>query len=179
VTDDGAAATPGEGRRWPRRLASGLGVAAALVGLDQVTKALVLDHFLGRPGPARDEVLPVFDLVLTFNRGVSFGMFGGDGDWQVAAFTTLAVVVSVVLAVWMARSPDRVLRAGLGLIVGGAIGNAIDRVRFGAVVDFIDLHAAGWHWPAFNVADAAITVGAVVLLWDALFGSRGGPIKRD
>lgn len=151
-----------------RSLAWGLGLAAVIVALDQVSKILILDHLMADP---RVIVLtPFLNIVVAWNTGVSFGMFN-DGTVSPWLFFGLSSAVSVALAVWMARTEPtaRWLIAALAMIIGGAMGNAIDRVRWGAVFDFIDVHAFGWHWPAFNVADAGITVGAVLLVADSLF----------
>jgi signal peptidase II len=89
--------------------------------------------------------------------------------------TGLALVVSGALTWWLRKADSRLMVVALGLVIGGALGNAIDRALYGAVMDFVDIHVAGWHWPAFNVADSAITVGAALLVWDALFGGRKSP----
>jgi len=147
-----------------------LGLPLLLLTLvaDQASKQLALMTLFAEP--VRIEVLPVFNLTPVWNRGVSFGLLATDdaaGPWLLGGF---AVVVSVTLLVWMLRANSRWLVAGLGLIVGGAIGNAIDRARHGAVVDFLDFHWQGMHWPAFNIADTAITIGVVMLLIDAFLG---------
>ena len=109
-----------------------------------------------------------FNLVLVMNPGVSFGIFGS-GDWWVRwVLVICASILTVGLAVWMIKTKDRSLSLGLALIIGGAVGNLIDRIRFGAVVDFLDFHYQNWHWPAFNVADSAITLGVVIILIDSL-----------
>jgi signal peptidase II len=110
-----------------------------------------------------------------FNRGVSFGMFGAAPHWMPWLLLGFAAAVAGGLGFWLMRARNRWLGAGLGLVIGGAIGNAIDRVRLGAVVDFLDVHAAGYHWPAFNVADSAITVGVLLLLFDSL---KSNPARR-
>ena len=154
----------------------GWGLAGTVLVLDQITKMLILDLF--STSPQGVEVLPFFNLVLAWNRGVSFGMFGGLGDWGPWILVALALVISAVLARWMMKAESRLELMSLGLIIGGAIGNVIDRVRFGAVVDFLDVHGWGYHWPAFNVADSAITVGAAILILESLFfGSE--KIKTD
>jgi signal peptidase II len=146
-------------KAWPWFLLSG-GVLAA----DQVTKALVLARFA--PGE-RLELTGFFNLVLAFNKGAAFSFLAGAGGWQTPLLVAFALVAAVVVSVLLLRSPGRaVFCAGLALILGGAVGNVIDRLRYGHVVDFLDLHAAGWHWPAFNVADSAITVGAALLILD-------------
>lgn len=150
-------------------LSRGLGLASLVVVLDQLTKWLILTQVMQPPRVI--EVTPFFNLVMTWNRGVSFGMFNGDSPYNAWVLPLVAMVIAVVLVIWLARSTHPLMSWGLGLIIGGAIGNLIDRLRFGAVADFLDVHAAGWHWPAFNVADAAITIGVVVLIGDSLFGS--------
>jgi len=141
------------------------GLAALAFVLDQVSKLILVDTLL-RDGPIT--VTPFFNLALAWNRGVSFGMFsdGAVGPWLFFAFSAL---FSVGLAVWLVRTDGTALRYGLGLMVGGAMGNAIDRMRWGAVADFLDVHAFGWHFWTFNVADAAISVGAALLIADSLF----------
>ena len=155
-----------------RRLASargalvlGAGSAGLVVLLDQLTKLWALGA-LDDP-PRVIGLLRFLDLVLVWNRGVSFGLLGG-GDAGVWPFVAFAVVISIGLAVWLARLRRVLMVLAVGSILGGALGNVIDRLVYGAVVDFVDLHAGDWHWPAFNLADAAITVGVVVLAVDAL-----------
>lgn len=137
----------------------GFAAAAAVVALDQASKAAAA-AFLPAPGAER-AILGFFNLVHVRNPGVSFGLMPGLGPWALAGF---AVAVSAGLAVWLARAESRLTAAALGLVIGGALGNAIDRLRLGAVFDFLDFHAFGYHWPAFNAADAAITVGVIGLL---------------
>jgi signal peptidase II len=113
-------------------------------------------------------ITPFFNLVLGWNRGVSFGLFNTDSainDWLLPVITA---GIAFSLVVWLYRAERRRVAVGLALIVGGAVGNLIDRLRFGAVADFLDVHVFGWHWPAFNVADSGITIGAMVILADAL-----------
>jgi signal peptidase II len=139
-------------------------VSAAIVIADQVTKALVLARFA--PGE-RLEITGFFNLVLAFNKGAAFSFLAGAGGWQHPLLVGFALVAALVVSVLLARSPGRaVFCTGLALILGGAVGNVIDRLRYGHVVDFLDLHAGGWHWPAFNVADSAITIGAALLILD-------------
>ncbi len=120
----------------------------------------------------RIEVLPVFNLVLVFNDGAAFSFLSGAGGWQRGLFIGVALAVSVALLVWLVRlSPgQRLLAVALALVLGGAVGNLIDRLWLGEVIDFLDFHWRGWHWPAFNLADSAITVGVLLLLWDGLAG---------
>jgi signal peptidase II len=143
------------------------GIAAALVVADQLVKWLVLASL--RPYE-RIELTPFLNLVLVFNKGAAFSFLAQESGWQRPALIAFALVASVVVGVLLVRNPDKpVFSAGLALILAGAIGNLIDRVRFGYVVDFVDVHAMGWHWPAFNVADSAISVGAGLLIFDSFF----------
>ena len=139
-------------------------VLAGLVGgLDQFTKAWVVELF--REG----ERLPVtgfFNLVLLYNPGASFSFLAGAGGWQRWLFAVLAVVISIWLVIMLYRQAlDKPQSVAVALILGGAVGNVIDRIRIGAVVDFLDFYVADWHWPAFNVADSAICVGVAFMLW--------------
>lgn len=147
-------------------------VIAAIIALDQATKAWVLWAY--RPWTWPIEVTPFFNLVLVWNEGISFGLLqGNDASLQRWALTALAVVVAAALWWWLRTGEHgRSQRWGLVLIIGGALGNAIDRAVHGAVVDFLDFHVAGWHWPAFNVADSAIVIGAVLLVLDGLWGRK-------
>ncbi|MGE4527777.1 MAG: signal peptidase II [Rhodospirillaceae bacterium] len=142
----------------------GLILAACVILLDQVSKMLILD--LMQP-PRAIEILPVFNLVLAMNRGVSFSLFTSHADSAPYLLSGLAVAVCAGLLWWLRRGDAPA--TAVGLVVGGALGNVIDRLRFGAVVDFLDVHWQTWHWPAFNVADSAISLGAVLLVFDALF----------
>jgi signal peptidase II len=158
------------------RLAALLGTLTIL--LDQLTKWLVVEKLMRPDGVTETPfyvlysvtITPFFSLVMAWNRGVSFGMFNNlDSRYNAWVLTAVSLVICAGLVAWMVRCADPLLRAGLALIVGGALGNVIDRVRFGAVADFLDVHVAGYHWPAFNLADSAITLGAALLLADALF----------
>jgi signal peptidase II len=138
--------------------------SAAIVLADQLTKWAVLAHFA--PGERR-ELTGFFNLVLVFNKGAAFSFLADAAGWQTPILVSFALVAAVIVSVLLVRSPGRPLFcAGLALILGGALGNVIDRLRFGYVVDFLDVHAGAWHWPAFNVADSAITVGAALLILD-------------
>ena len=158
-------ASPG----WARWLI----VSAAVVALDLATKAWV-SHALSYGDVVR--VTPFFNLILTHNLGAAFSFLAGAGGWQRWFFSAVAIVISVVLVVMLRRPHrDRMVPLALALVLGGAIGNLWDRVSLGHVVDFIQLHAAGYYWPAFNVADSAICVGVALLLWD---GVRGKDTKE-
>ncbi len=149
----------------------GLPIAILLLLADQATKWWILE-VVRLPEVRRIEVLPFLNLTMVWNRGVTFGLLAGDAWWHPYVLAAIACGVAAALAVWMARAENRLVAAALGLVLGGAIGNVIDRVRFGAVVDFVDLHAFGWHWYVFNVADSAIVIGVCLLLADALLRPR-------
>jgi signal peptidase II len=139
-------------------------LAGAVVALDQITKLVVLEHLvLGVPIPVIDGLL---SLTLVLNPGLAFGLLGGlpaAWRWLVAALSLVALVVLARVALRVLPAGGPTGRTAIGLVFGGAVGNLIDRARFGAVVDFVDVHWRGWHWPAFNVADSAITIGVVLL----------------
>jgi len=141
-------------------------VAIVVIILDQMTKWWILTSVM--TPPQRIPVTGIFDLVLVYNRGVSFGLLGGAPSWATAALIVFALLLSMALCIWMWRADSLLLGTALGFVVGGALGNVIDRFLHGAVVDFLDFHAAGYHWPAFNVADSAITIGVVILIIDSL-----------
>jgi len=159
----------------------GAGVAVIALILDQLTKWAVLEHVLkpssplgfidwllsspSRLAPAQVEILPFFNLVMVWNEGVSFGLLRGGFPWLL---TLAALAVTVLFAVWMARATAWTKIIPLALVIGGALGNVIDRARFGAVADFLDFHVFGWHYPAFNLADSCITLGIVFLVLDGL-----------
>lgn len=149
----------------------GLALAAAILAADQITKAGMMA--LLEDGRRAIEVTGFFKLVTVWNRGMSFGLFN---DAQVSwALVLLALAISAVLLWWL-RGVNRVLSAlGLGLVLGGAIGNVVDRLRHGAVYDFLYFHLGEWYWPAFNLADSAISVGVALLLWDGLSEGRESP----
>ncbi len=140
------------------------GLAAAVIAADQLVKWIVLARFA--PGEGL-EVTSFFNLVLVFNKGAAFSFLAREAGWQTPLLVGFALVAAGIVSVLIVRSPEKdLLRAALALILGGALGNVIDRLRFGHVVDFLDFHAAGWHFPAFNVADSAITIGAALLILD-------------
>ena len=148
-------------------------LAGGVVALDQASKFVAVAALAGK-SPV--EVTPFFNLVLVYNRGAAFSFLAGAGGWQRELFTAIAVIASLWIVWLLRRYPQQTLFClALSLVLGGAVGNVIDRVMIGAVVDFLDFHAYGWHWPAFNVADSAITCGAVLLVWDGLRGIRPTP----
>jgi len=145
-------------------------VVATLVA-DQVSKELLLRYLL-----KAGNIVPVIDgffrLVSVWNPGVSFGILGGDRALPPWILSAVAVVVCIGLFVWLRRTDRPLTGWGIGLVIGGAIGNVIDRARWGAVFDFADFHVRQWHWPAFNVADSAIVVGVGLMLLDSLIGEK-------
>ena len=154
-------------------LRSGIIAASIALVLDQASKLWLLFVFdIARRGAV--QVTPFFDLVLAWNVGISFGWFQNDSFLAQAVLTAIKAVAVIVLAVWMARSHNRLATVALGLIIGGAIGNAIDRVAYGAVVDFALFHVQiggkTFNWYVFNVADVAIVAGVAALLYDSFLG---------
>ena len=146
--------------------------AAAIVAADRVTKLLMLEAFA--PGE-RLQLTGFFNLVLVFNKGAAFSFLAAASGWQTPVFATVSSVAAIVITVLIVRhSGNRLLCAALALILGGALGNLWDRLAWGHVVDFLDFHAAGWHWPAFNVADSAITVGAGLLILESFVRRNAG-----
>ncbi len=147
----------------------GLIWAAAVLGLDQGSKWWVFTRLTVPPEGL--DVTPFFTVVRVYNPGISFSLFASGHAWMPWILSTVATVVVAWLFRWLYRTPQthRRVQIALGLVIGGAIGNVVDRIRLGAVADFLDFHVAGWHWPAFNVADSAVTVGALLLFLDALF----------
>lgn len=152
-------------------LRTGLLFALLLLVVDQASKWWILE--VVRLPELRN--IPVFllgpvglDLTMVWNRGVTFGLFSGDGAWNHLILAALALVVAAFLLRWLVRAETRLVTYALGAVIGGAVANVIDRVRFGAVVDFVDVHAGGWHWYVFNIADAAIVCGVLALVADAL-----------
>ncbi len=153
-----------------------LGLAALLALLDLWTKHLASQNLvLYRPV----EVTSWFNLTLAHNDGAAFSLLADAGGWQRWFFSVVAVIIAGVLMVWLKRLPQhaRLLPVGISLVLGGAAGNLVDRIRLGYVVDFIDIHYQGWHWPAFNLADSVIVIGVIVLLIEG-FLPRGGPRRE-
>lgn len=168
-----------KGRSHAKHPVPRVGLLCAIVALlvDQLSKYLLVEHVFRPDGvtetpfysPVVIDILPVFDLSLSWNRGISFSLFSSG---ETATVIVLLIVTSVITAVmigWMWRAPRVWLQAGLGLIVGGALGNIIDRASIGAVADFLHVFWGNWHFPTFNIADSCITVGAIIVLLDALF----------
>ena len=147
-------------------------IAGVVIALDQASKYAAVQALAGQP-PL--EVTPFFNLLLVYNRGAAFSFLAGMGGWQRELFSAIALIASIWIVFMLRRYAQQTLFCiALSLILGGAIGNLIDRVTVGAVVDFLDLHVFGWHWPAFNIADSAITCGAALLIFDGL---RSGQVS--
>jgi signal peptidase II len=143
-----------------------LWLAVSIILIDQLTKFWAVSSL----EPYQPIVIfPIFNLTLAFNHGAAFSFLGDAGGWQRWLFILLAVGVSMILVLWLAKTPksQQVLVLGLTLILAGAIGNVIDRIYLYYVIDFIDFHWGSWHYPTFNIADIAITFGALLLVWDA------------
>ncbi len=156
------------GWRW-------LPLTAVVIILDQLSKAWLAKHFTFDESIA---ILPMLNVTLRFNTGAAFSVLADASGWQRWLFAALAIAVAVGIAVWLYRLDgvkQRLLAVSLSLVLAGALGNLIDRLRLGHVIDFVDVHWKDVHFPAFNVADSAITIGAILLLIDAWrTGSRGG-----
>lgn len=148
-----------------------LAIATVTLLLDQSTKWLALSHLqMGIP----DQVLPFLNWLLLFNPGAAFSFLAQGSGWQRWFFTILGLAACIYIVIVLRKhQKDRLLCVALSLILGGAIGNVLDRLMYGAVVDFIDVHYAYWHWPAFNVADSAICIGAVLIIFGELHKSFG------
>ena len=152
-------------------LAPWLGIAVIVILADQLTKIAITSVF--RYGEGR-MITSFFNLVLVYNRGAAFSFLAAAGGWQRWAFTALGIVAALVICYLLKRhAGQRMFCTALALILGGALGNVIDRLMYGHVIDFLDFHVGGWHWPAFNLADSAITVGAMLLIYDELRRVRG------
>lgn len=156
---------------WSSRARWGYALAIVVVGLDQWTKQWASAELIYR---VPVEVTRFFNLMLAHNPGAAFSFLADAGGWQRWFFTAVALVVSVIMAVWLARLPAdrRWLGTALGLILGGGLGNLWDRLAYGYVIDFISLHYESYYWPAFNIADSAISVGAAILVLDSLLSNH-------
>jgi len=165
---------PEASARWARWLL----LSAVIVALDLATKAMVSGAF--QYGEVRP-VLPFFNLVLVHNTGAAFSFLAGASGWQRWFFTVVTIVISIFIVAMLRRHhTDRLMSVALALVLGGALGNLYDRLMLGHVVDFVQLHAGGWYFPAFNVADSAITVGVALLIWDSLVsGNPAAPARQE
>ena len=143
-----------------------LALAALIVVVDQVTKYAVVQYFAANKAVA---VTSFLNLILVYNPGAAFSFLSDAAGWQRGFFVTIALIASAWIVYLLRKYPNqRLFALALSLVLAGAVGNVIDRILIGAVVDFLDFHAYGYHWPAFNVADSAMTCGALLLVWDAL-----------
>lgn len=146
-------------------------LAGAVFVADRLSKWWVVDVYdLANKSPV--DLLPFLNLTLVWNRGISLGMFQVDGDGGRYFLIALTGAISIFIAVWLFRAKEKILNIGLGLILGGAVGNIWDRLEYAAVADFLHFFIGGWSFYIFNIADAAITVGVILLLWDALLLSQ-------
>lgn len=151
--------------RWPW----GIGMLCIVLLIDQISKYYVL-NIIDLPQKGSIAVIPFFNFTMVWNKAITFGMLGQLGTWGPVVFSILALIIAASLFIWMIKARKIWITMSLGAIVGGALGNIIDRLRFGAVVDFIHFHIASWSWYVFNIADSAIVCGVTILLMDAFFG---------
>ena len=142
----------------------GMILAGIIFFLDQLSKWIVLNHLM--VPPQTYPVTSFFNIVLTWNRGVSFGMLSSNNPYGPWALALIAFVFASLLVLWIWRATTKLMALAFGMVLGGAVGNLIDRVRFGAVTDFLDFHAYGYHWYTFNIADAAIVTGVTLILFE-------------
>ncbi len=149
------------------RILTGAGVALAMLVADQGSKYWILE-ILRLPDLRSIEILPVLNFTMVWNHGITFGLLWSDSPWAGAILAAVALAVVAALAVWLWRAERLTVVIALGAVAGGAVGNIIDRARFGAVVDFIHAHVFGWSWYVFNVADAAIVCGVAALVLDGM-----------
>lgn len=146
-----------------RRIIASLFVIAVVIAFDQASKWVAYENFYG----SAVTILPFLNFILVFNEGISFGVLSGEVSREI--IIGMSSVLCAILVIWMLRTDRLTMSLALALIIGGAIGNIIDRVRYGAVVDFIDFYIGSWHYPAFNMADACIVIGVLFVLYDQLY----------
>ena len=167
---------PTDAARSPSLVGLGAVIAAIVFIIDQASKWWLLGPFaIAEKG--RVPVAPFVDFVLVWNRGISYGLFQQDGDLGRWVLVAVKLVAAVALSVWLARTQSRLIAVSLGLIIGGALANALDRVIHAAVVDFFLFHLGGFEWYVFNLADAAIVAGVVGLLLDSVLSGRKNAAK--
>ncbi|MGE0650540.1 MAG: signal peptidase II [Alphaproteobacteria bacterium] len=142
-----------------------LALAALILAADQATKWWIVNQVMAPPRVI--EVTPFFNIVMVWNQGVTFGLLGMGGEAMRWLLTALSLAIVTVLLVWLGRTERPLSGLAIGAVIGGALGNVVDRVLLGKVADFLDFHLAGWHWPAFNVADSAIVCGVVLIVFDS------------
>ena len=148
----------------------GMIVATIATILDQISKALVFGYMSEQSNVV--EITPFFNLVIAWNTGVSFSMFNNLGNAGIYILSGFALIVAFFLLCWLKNEKSHYMQVALGLVIGGAIGNVIDRIRLGAVYDFLDIHIKSHHWPAFNLADSFICIGAMMIICDSLFNNK-------
>ncbi len=156
---------------------NGLIIACIVFAIDQLSKWWILEYVMQPPRVI--PLTPFFNLVSGWNRGISFGLLSSDIPWMSWLLSIMALVIVGFLVHWLRAAETRHAVVAIGLIIGGAIGNVIDRLNYGAVFDFLDVHVAGYHWPAFNVADSGITIGAVILVLDSLLTKSDNRESND
>jgi signal peptidase II len=156
---------------WGPQTPLGLAIAAVALIADQASKAWMLYGYdIGAKGVVT--VAPFFDLILVWNQGVSYGLLPQESDLGRWALILFAFAATTALIVWLARATSPLAAAAIGLVIGGAVGNAVDRILYGAVADFFSLHAFGYQWYIFNIADVAIVAGVIGLLYESLLGGH-------
>lgn len=162
---------------------SGLITAFIIFLMDQLSKWFVVEKIFNKSFWSHDlfinlpfyyplEITSFFNIVLVGNKGVSFGLFSADSIWGTYALVAIALILVIVIFLWLLKTDKTIISLSLGAIIGGAIGNIVDRIRFNAVVDFLDFHIHPYHWPAFNIADTAICIAVIFLLIDTSFGHK-------
>lgn len=154
----------------------GLSMAFLAFVVDQFSKWQTAVFFVNEESPKA--ITSFFNLVEAWNTGVSFSLFDDGGVWGAVALSIFALLVVVFLLSWLRHETSPLVQAALGLIIGGALGNVVDRLRFGAVYDFLDFHYRGWHWPAFNAADSFICIGAFLIIVHSLVNHKKTSLKE-
>jgi len=151
---------------------SRIGYLTAIIVIiaDQITKFWIIDKIMLPPRIIT--INEYFNIVLTWNNGISFGLFNNDNKINALVISSIAIVIILFLIRLLSKAETKKLNIGFGLIIGGAVGNIVDRSIYGAVMDFLDLHIGTYHWPAFNIADSSITIGAIILIADSLFSQK-------
>jgi len=151
---------------------SRIGYLTAIIVIiaDQITKFWIIDKIMLPPRIIT--INEYFNIVLTWNNGISFGLFNNDNKINALVISSIAIVIILFLIRLLSKAETKKLNIGFGLIIGGAVGNIVDRSIYGAVMDFLDLHIGTYHWPAFNIADSSITIGAIILIVDSLFSQK-------
>ncbi len=154
----------------------GLSIACIVTILDQLSKYLVLNYVLGTYNYIK--VWPFFNVVNAWNTGVSFSMFSSNGNAGTIVLSIVALLIIAMMLWWLKNEKSLPTKIALGMIIGGALGNVIDRLRFGAVFDFLDFYIIDYHWPAFNLADSMICIGAAIILIDGICNAKKGENKQ-